>query len=829
MADTDYANEDEETGEGLEAGESAVSSKEPKASKAWLEMIADAEKALNSYQIKADNIDKTYANLERLGTVARDREMQLFWANISVMGPSVYSRPPVPVVIPRFKDRQELPRTASELLERSTIVTFEKEDVDGVMRLVRDDLVILARGVPWLRYEASGKGDKFTEKVCIDHADRKDWLCEPARNWKEVDWVGKRAWLTKPEMRKRFKKTSGDEYKKADFAIRKDATSDADDGKKKAGVWEIWSKSLNKVVWVAEGCEKCLDEDVPHLTLEGFFPCPRPAYGTLQRRSLVPVPDMLFYKDQLEEINEITARIAALTEAVKVRAFYPAGAGEIGDAIEAAIKSTSNNQIMVPISNWAAWGSGGAKDVIIWLPIEVITATITALIQLRKDLIEDVYQITGLSDIMRGQTQASETLGAQQLKSQYGSIRIKDRQDELTRVARDITRIAAEIMAENFQPKTLMEMSQMVLPTDADIEKQAKPLQAQLQQIEAALPQIEQKLQGMQAEIQHAQQDPEVQQMAQANPDQAKQIIGQVQQQAQQLTQQAAQMKQQVPQIQAQLGKLAQTITIDKVMTLLREQKLRPFILDIETDSTIAPDENASKQRATEFTTAVGGYLKNAIPLVQTMPQAAGVVADTLKFITSQFRAGRELEGTIDKFADDMKVKAEQPPPPNPEAIKAQADAEAAKAKQQQDAETSAANNAAKTADAQKTAAEAQATEAEAQRSLLEAQSKAADDDIARKIKVQQELDASDARRAEMLGKQALTDKQIALLDARSAEAAQKHAQEMDKGALEVELLGRKIAQTAVATAGTVAKDQASIDAKEEAAKHPPKPPGATP
>jgi hypothetical protein len=55
---------------------------------------------------------------------------------------------------------------------------------------------------------------------------------------------------------------------------------------------------------------------------------------------------------------------------------------------------------------------------------------------------------------------------------------------------------------------------------------------------------------------------------------------------------------------------------------LLRAEKLRPFILDIETDSTIAPDENAAKQRATEFVTAVGGYLKNAMPLAETMPQS---------------------------------------------------------------------------------------------------------------------------------------------------------------------------------------------------------------
>jgi hypothetical protein len=122
-----------------------------KSSAPWLDAIRDAEKAFREYQDKSDNIDKQYANLARLAGTTRDREIQLFWANISVMAPSVYSRPPVPVVIPRWKQRDELPRTTSEMLERATIVTFEREDVDGVMRLIRDDLVILSRGVPWLR------------------------------------------------------------------------------------------------------------------------------------------------------------------------------------------------------------------------------------------------------------------------------------------------------------------------------------------------------------------------------------------------------------------------------------------------------------------------------------------------------------------------------------------------------------------------------------------------------------------------------------------------------------------------------------------------------
>ena len=634
---------------------------EPQSSKAWLALIEDAERQFNDWQDKADNIDRLYADLSRMAKTARDREFQMFWANIQVLAPSIYSRPPVPVVVPRFKDRRPVPRMASELLERATVVSFELADIDGVMRLVRDDLVLPARGVAWVRYETKSESDTDSERICVEHIDRKDFLHEPARKWHEVGWVARRGWLTMEEGGKRF----GEKFEGAAFKTRRD---DRDNGasspQEKAGVWEIWSKTHNKVVWVVEGVDEVLDSDKPHLKLEGFYPCPRPAYGTTQRRSLVPVPDFVFYKDQLEEINELTARISALTDAVQVRAFVPGGAGEISDAIEAALKMTDNRFRVIPISNWAAFGNGSAKDSIVWLPVDMIVGTITQLVELRRQLIADVYEITGLSDVMRGATDARETATAQQLKSQYGSIRIRDRQSELVRLARDLVRIAAEIMAENFSQKTLLEMSQLELPTKADIKRQVAELEKQAKAVTA---QVEQ-------QVQQAQANPQIAQMAQEDPEQLQQMVEQVQQQAQQ----------QVGAIQEQAQKLNETVTIDAVMDLLKEQRLRPFVLDIETDSTIQPDEDAEKQRRTEFITALGGLIQQMVPMIQSMPQAAAFGGEIIKFAAAPYRVGRELEGKIDEFVQQMAAMAGQGQPnPEAEAAKAQAEAEQQRGQQE--------------------------------------------------------------------------------------------------------------------------------------------------
>jgi hypothetical protein len=745
----------------------------PKSSRYWLAQIEDAEKVYEDWQKKADNLDKLYANLSRLAGDNRDRQFQMFWANIQVLGPSIYSRPPIPVVTPRFKDRKPVPRMASELLERSTVVSFDhpRYSIDAVMRLVRDDLTILARGAAWVRYET-----KDGQRVCIEHADRKDFLTQAARIWEETDWVAKRSWLTEEKMEARFKETSGEAYEEAAYELRKDDNND-DDGQEKAGVWEIWCKSENKVFWVTDGVDVVLDEGEPHLDLEGFFPCPRPAYSTVQRRSLVPVPDMLFYKDQLEEINELTARIGALSDSLQVRGFYPAGAGEIGDAIEAAIKSTVNNQVLVPISNWAMVGSGGVKDMIVWLPIDQIATTVVQLVELRKQLIADVYEITGLSDIMRGSTDANETLGAQELKSQYGSVRIRDRQNELARFARDLVRITAEIMAENFSSKTLLDMSQLDIQTDADIAAQIKPLEGQ---IKAIIAQVEQ-----------AKSNPQMMQQAQQNPDAAKQLLQQAQQQAEGL--------------KKQIDKLNETATVEKVMKLLRDQRVRPFVLDIETDSTIAPDENAQKQRATEFVTAVGGYMGQVIPMVQQVPQAAKLAAETLKYVASQFRAGRQLEAVIEEFADDMALLAQQPKPPDPAAAKGAAEAEAAKQGMQVEQarfqqEQQAAQQAAQLSE--------QVAQAEQQRKDAEAQANQQREE--QRLQYDMQCKEQDEQR-----KAAELDAKLAQMGADDARKVQEHMQKLDLGALAIEKLRLEIDGVKVKTAAAVATTEAKIDQTE--------------
>ena len=591
--------------------------------KPWLAAIKEAQTYFAFYFERAANIDKLFASLkERAKNDRADREFQIFWANLEVLKPSIYARPPAPVVVPSFRDRRELPTKASEVLERTLVASFRQQDIDATMKHVRDDMAVAARGVVWLRYEdEEGEGKALNQCVYYDHLDRKDFLHEPARKWSEVGWVARRAFMTRTEGVERF----GDAFLKCTFQEIRDQSDNKFSSEQKAEVWEIWSKTDGCVAFVSPGVDEVLEIREPWIALEKFFPCPRPAYGTIERGSLIPIPDFLCYRDQVDKINELTARISALSESLRLKGFYQAGDSSVAEAIERAFRSTDDGAILVPVSSAAIMAGASFKDAIVWLPVSDVAVVIKELIANRKQLIDDVYQITSLSDIMRGATQASETATAQQLKAQYGSVRVRDRQEELVRLARDITRMAGEIMAENFTAETFLAMSQSDMPMRAEVDQRYAVIQQQAQ--------------------------------AQGQP---------------------------VP-------PPPKITTLDDVVALFQNEKMRPFVLDIETDSTIQPDEDAEKQRRTEFLTAIGGFIQQAFPLVQALPQAAPFAAACLKFAAAGFRAGRELDSVIDQFADGIEQMAQQhaqqqaSPPPDPKAEKAKADMAIAQQKGQLD------------------------------------------------------------------------------------------------------------------------------------------------
>lgn len=590
---------------------------EPKSSALVWDALQDAKKEFQPWWNVCDRVDKiidaardTYASIDP--NELSDQEFDLFWSSMEIIKPAVYSRPPQPVVSPRFPDRDPVVIKASELLERCIISSFDRGDFDQVMLGVRDDLCINGRGAARVYYETDTTG----KSVCDEHVDRMDFLHEPARKWAEVGWVAFAGYLDRREFKARF----GEKHiEQASFNQRRDDDDSRVDTAAKCKVWEVWHKADGRVYWVTEGVETFLDESEPFLDIDGFFPCPRPAYGTLKRRQLIPVPDYIRYAKTLAQINELTRRVHAMLAWVKVKGLIPAG-GDVGQAVETALSADSDDDVLlIPIPAAALMQGGG--DFVQFLPLQEFAAAITGLLEARRELIQNFYELSGISDIMRGATDAGETLGAQQLKSQFGSVRVREKIDELQRVARDVARITAEVIAEKFSAEEIQDMAQMKLPTRSELKKDMKELE------EAAKRDM------------------------QALEDQATQAQGQVEpQQAQEQFEQAQQ--QVIQQYQPKIKAIAEQVPIEDVMELFRDQRARAFAIDIETDSTIMVDEMAEKQSRSEFLTAFSNASAAVQPLLMAGEAGAKLAGGMIKFALAPYRAGRELDGMIDDFIE---------------------------------------------------------------------------------------------------------------------------------------------------------------------------------
>ena len=667
---------------------------EPRSSGLILSALNESKKEFQPYWDYCDLIDKLVGAVGTLqvarGDFSTDQEFDLFWASLEILKPATYCKPPQAVVAPRFADRNKVASVASELLERCINSTFEREDFDETMLEVRDDLIIAARGVIRSTYEDGGNKGK---RVCNDQVDRKDFLHEPARKWQEVGWVAFAAYLDKKAFEKRFPKVDAD---KAQYNVRRDKTDNTlVDTVAKCKVWEVWHRADDKVYWVTEGVETVLDEKKPFIDLEKFFPCPRPAYGTRRRRSLIPVPDYVRYERTLEQINTLTSRVYNLLEWIKVKGLIPAG-GDTATAVETAMANSEDDVLLIPVPAVALMKDGGG-NLVQFLPLQEFAATVTELLNDRRELINNFYELSGISDIMRGATEAEETLGAQQLKSQYGSVRVREKIDELQRIARDSARITAEILAEKFDQETLLAMSQMEIPTKADLKKRIKELE------DGAKKELDALEQQAQAAAEQAQASGQ-----QIDPQQAEQQFNQAQQEI-------------IGRTQAQLQQIAKEVPIEDVMSFLRDQKTRAFAIDIETDSTVMTDELAEKQARGEFLTAFAGASTAVQPLLMAGEPGAKLAGAMLKFSLAPFRAGRELDGLIDDFVDAAPSALAQQGGNDGEAALAEANmqlaqaelkkAEAAIAKVQVDAQS-------KQQEMQLKAAEAQAKAQEAQQKL---------------------------------------------------------------------------------------------------------------
>jgi hypothetical protein len=205
-------------------------------------------------------------------------------------------------------------------------------------------------------------------------------------------------------------------------------------------------------VWFSKGMPSIIDERDDPLGLEGFFPCPKPLYATTTSDTLVPVPDFVLYQDQAQELDILSDRIDGLVKALRVRGVY--------DASQPALQrllTEGDNNALIPVDKWMAFSEkGGLKGSIDLLPLDTLAAALLQCYQARQDIKGQIYEITGIADIIRGQTAASETATAQQIKGQYAGLRLRSMQEQVALFASELIKLKAQVMCLKFQPETIL-------------------------------------------------------------------------------------------------------------------------------------------------------------------------------------------------------------------------------------------------------------------------------------------------------------------------------------------------------------------------------------
>lgn len=456
-----------------------------------------AKESFRRWHEQGERIVKRYLD-ERDDGLSKSTRWNLFTSNVDTKMATLYGKVPKVTVSRRHADStDDVARVAGEMMERLLNTDIEREDDTYAlaMRYVLEDHLVPGLGMSRVRYDTGemqtqpGTPAKLApdgrelapavpevetrpdETAETDYVHWKDVLWNKSRVWHEVRVIFFRALMSRKELVKRF----GAVGKLLPLnANKRPAESEKRaDPWEQAEVWECWDKVNKTVYWLVEGYTQTVDSKPDPLQLDGFWPCARPLIAGCTTSSLMPRPEFVITQDLYDEIDLVSTKVKLLEDAVRVSGAYDKNSPEVKNLL----KHTGSNQLY-PAENWAMFSEkGGFKGVIDWMPLDQIVSALTALRDYRNELINALHQITGMSDIMRGQSSGpAATAHEQSIKAKFGSVRLQRMQDEFARFCSDTQKLKAEIIAKHFDVQTIIQRSNILMTPDAQFAQQAAQL-----------------------------------------------------------------------------------------------------------------------------------------------------------------------------------------------------------------------------------------------------------------------------------------------------------------------------------------------------------------
>ncbi|MCH9834479.1 hypothetical protein K0U83_02405 [bacterium] len=566
----------------------------------WLDEIKDAKKRESDFRKDGERVLKIYGAEKNETT-----PFNILFSNTETLLPALYSAVPRPVVNRRFKDEDPMGKASATAGQRALEFLLDTnvdgyETFDDALNHCVLDALLPGRGIATVKYDAKvedeeGMERKTWETVCCETRSWDRVYFGYAKKWSKVPWIAYEEYIDRDEAERLFGIETASKLK---FSEGEDGDDEGEHrqspgqnlgGKKTTLIYQIWDKDGGRVIrWVSPGYgDGVLKTDPDPLQLTGFFNCPRPMTFIAKSNDLVPVAMYKMYENQAEELNRLTQRIKTVVGALRARGIYDS---ELGDDLDRLMKE--GDAILIPSDKTSSLAAEkGLQNAIWFMPVDVLMATLTQLYQAREQCKRVIYEITGISDILRGSTVASETATAQGIKAQWGTMRLKRLQKEVQRYARDVLRMMLEIAGTKFSEETWAGMTGLPFLT-TDQRQQAEQMAQALQ-------------------------------MAQA---------------------QGAQVP---PETQQQVQQALSAPVWGQVLNLLQNDLQRAYRIDIETNSTVEPEAVEDQKNIAELMNALAQYLNGVGPLVAKGVMPMEVAQSMLLAITRRFRFGTDIEDYI--------------------------------------------------------------------------------------------------------------------------------------------------------------------------------------
>lgn len=426
----------------------------------WDDRIMKSEKYLDTWHNHGDKVYKRYKDKrEGADMGSAIKRVNLFYANVNTLKESLFNSLPKADVqkIHKGSYNDNVARVCCMVTAR--VLDYETMCAPNFREAV--DLSVLDRLVPglgqaWCSFDVDTDGEGTpipgSEKIHVEHLFWRDFGWEPAKRWSKVTWIWRKLHLSKEDFTERF-----GEENLAKVGAPRASSSDydmQDVDKNKICVYEIWDKKNKKVIFRYKGMEDNLMEIDDPYNLKDFFPCPRPLIANVDTEDFLPVTDYHLAQDQYNQLDVLYARISLIIDALKVAGIY---ASDQSTSVGRMLQEGENK--LVPVDNWAMLKEqGGLQGIIEWYPVQNVVQVLEKL-QMQFEAIKGLLaEVSGMSDIVRGDTNQYETAKAQQIKAQFASVRLNGYQRDVAVFVRDLMRIMADLAFGLYSTEKLMQI-----------------------------------------------------------------------------------------------------------------------------------------------------------------------------------------------------------------------------------------------------------------------------------------------------------------------------------------------------------------------------------